>query len=262
VQFVAPVGTDFPAAHLDLLQQSGWDLDGMPRRSIPSIRNWVVYEYDGRRTWILRSDPGDFFELSPRLDDIPSGYRHPKAYVLLAMDLAAQENLAPRLKQSGAIVALDPQEDYIAGNHARIFKLLKSVDIFMPSEEEVYRLLGRRDPLKAAQEFAAYGCRMVVVKLGGDGSLIYDAGTRQSWHIPVYATHVVDTTGAGDSYIGGFMAAYVQSGDPVQAGLAGSVSASFAIEAFGLSHMFVVDAAAARQRLERLAAVYSEVKAR
>jgi ribokinase len=50
----------------------------------------------------------------------------------------------------------------------------------------------------------------------------------------------VDTTGAGDAFCGGFMAMYTLTSDLYNAGLAGAVSASFAVEDFGLSHMFDV----------------------
>lgn len=260
VQFVAPLGSDFPSEHLSHLERAHWDVSGLPRRLVPSIRNWVVYEYDGRRTWILRSNPADFLELSPTWQDIPLAFREAKAAMILAMDLAAQETLASSLKASGALVALDPQEDYIAGNEERILKMLSRVDIFLPSQEEVYRLLGHRDYARAAREFASFGCRIVVVKLGGEGSLIFDQTTGKCIELPVYPAKVVDTTGAGDAYCGGFLAMYVQSHDLVKAGLAGAVSASFAIEEFGLAHMFQVDRSTAQQRLRDLAALYSKKK--
>lgn len=259
VQFVAPVGADFPPEHLSRLKQARWDVSGLPRRQVQSIRNWVVYEYDGQRSWILRSNPDDFLELSPTWEDIPPAFRDTKAAMILAMDLAAQEALATRLKATGALVALDPQEDYIAGNQARILKMLSHVDIFLPSQEEVYRLLGHRDYPRAAREFAGYGCETVVVKMGGEGSLIFDQVTGRCIELPVYPATVTDTTGAGDAYCGGFLAMYVQSQDLVKAGLAGSVSASFAIEDFGLAHMFQVDRSTAEQRLSELAALYSKM---
>ncbi len=254
VQFVAPVGVDFPPEHIQLLKEMGWNTTGLARREIPNIRNWVVYEYDGRRTWILRSDPADFLELSPNLEDIPAGFREAKAGLVLAMDLAAQEGLVPLLKGLGMMVALDPQEDYIFGNQERIFKLLAGVDIFTPSEEEVHRLLGHNDYPRAAREFAGYGPKIVIVKKGGGGSLIFDSRSQCQWELPVYPVPVKDTTGAGDAYCGGFMAMYLMSGDILKSGLAGTVSASFAVEDFGINHMLTVDRQVARQRLNHLSA--------
>ncbi len=249
--FVAPVGADFPAEHLTKLQNSGWDLRGLPRRDIPNIRNWVIYKDNNNRTWIMESDPNDYFALSPTLEDIPADYLDSKAFMILAMDLASQATLAPLLRQRG-LVAVDPQEDYITGNVERILNMLKDVDIYLPSQEEVFRILGHRDDEKACRQFAECGAGIVVIKMGSDGSLIFDSAKDRFYRIPVYPGKVVDTTGAGDAFCGGFMAMYVKSGNLIEAGLAGAVSASFAIEGFGLTHMFGLDRKEAERRLAYL----------
>lgn len=262
VQFVAPVGNDFPKENIEALKNRGWSTQGIPERPLPTTRSWVVYEHDGRRTWIPRSDPTDFYTLSPVPADIPAEFLNAKAYLILAMDLKAQAELAPYLKSLRALVALDPQEDNIVGNQDIVFEMLKSVDIFLPSQEEVHRLLGHRDYERACREFSQYGSKIVVVKLAHEGSLIYDSSRQHYWQIPVYPTHVVDTTGAGDSFSGGFMAMYVRSGDLQASGLAGAVSASYAIEDFGNTHMLEVTPAMAEKRLNELRSVYGSTQRR
>ena len=254
VGFVAPVGTDFPKVHLDSLREAGWDTRGLPERTIPSIRNWVIYQDNNNRQWILESNPDDFLELSPTMADIPTDYLQSRAFVLLAMDLTAQERLVPDLHKIG-LVAVDPQEDYIAGNIDRILAMLKNVDVFLPSQVEVFRILGHHDYERACREFASYGPRIIVIKMGSDGSLIYDHSRNKIWRIPVCKTTVVDTTGAGDAYCGGFMAMYVKTGDLLQAGLAGAVSSSFAIEAMGLNHMLDINPKEAKRRFDELKAL-------
>jgi len=254
VEMVAPVGDDYPESHIARLRQANFDLRGLPRREAPTHRNWVIYEQDGRRTWIARTDPDQFFLLSPLTTDVPQPYRQARAFLILAMDLAAQEDLAFGLCDGDALIALDPQEDYIPGNQARILKMLEYVDIFLPSEIEVERLLGHRDYHQAARQFAGLGCKIVGIKLGAGGSLIYDSRDDRFVRIPVYPTQVVDTTGAGDSFSGGFMARYLQTGDIAQAGVAGTVSAAFAVEGFGLEHLFDVTPSQVRARLERFPA--------
>ena len=137
VQFVAPIGRDFPQANLEALQESGWDLGGMPRRSIPGVWNWVVYEYDGRRTWIPRNPEKNFYHLSPTFEDIPVEFRRARSYLVLAMDLRATEDLVQQLDYTGAIIGLDPLEDYIKGNENRIIDIIRKVDIYLPSQIEV-----------------------------------------------------------------------------------------------------------------------------
>jgi sugar/nucleoside kinase (ribokinase family) len=251
VGFVAPVGNDFPPEHLVHLQETGWDTRGLPKRSVPSIRNWVIYQDNNHRKWILESDEKDFFELSPTISDIPNDYLESKAFMLLAMDLTAQESLSPVLRKIG-LVAVDPQEDYVAGNIDRILSMLRNVDIFLPSQEEVFRLLGHHDYEKACMQLGEHGARIVVIKMGSEGSLIYNTTYRKFIRIPIYETDVVDTTGAGDAYCGGFMSMFVKTGDLRKAGLAGAVSASFAIEGMGLTPMLQTNHSKALARFQKL----------
>jgi sugar/nucleoside kinase (ribokinase family) len=252
---VAPAGADFPEEHLATLNHFGMDTRGLPRRPIRGTHYRVVYADNYQRTWTMLNAKGDFSTLSPGVADIPGDYLEARAFLILAMDLAAQEALAPALRPHG-VVALDPQEEYIPGNQPRVLAILGNVDIFLPSQEEVFLLLGHRDYEQACRLFAGYGPKVVVVKMGQDGSLIFDAQADRFHSIPVFKTTVVDTTGAGDSYSGGFMAMYIRSGDLLKAGLAGTVSASFAIQDFGLTHMFSIGRAEAEQRFQALEASF------
>jgi ribokinase len=152
------------------------------------------------------------------------------------MSLEAQEKLVSWLKEhTNAVVALDTQEDYIAGNKERLKRLISSVDIFMPSQVEVKDLLGHTDLISAARELAELGPPLVVIKNGKDGALVYDRSSDEWFIQPAQSGPVVDTTGAGDAFCGGFMAAYLQNrNDLRQAARAGSISASYAVASFGM----------------------------
>ena len=252
IRFVAPTGKDFPETMTEALRSSGIDCSGMPARDLPVIRNKVHYREDGQRHWTLLSDPDNFFPLSPAPADIPEPFLNAKAFLILAMDMQAQANLAAFLASRNALVALDPQEDYIPGNEQKLLDILQYVHIFMPSLAEVELLLKTKDIERAAKRLSAYGPKIVIIKLGINGSLIYSAAEDRFIRIPIFKTNTVDTTGAGDSYCGGFMTVYAQEKNLVKAGLAGAVSASFAVEGFGLSHMFHIDPAIAEYRFNKL----------
>ena len=258
VRFVAPTGSDFPEMMTETLRSSGLDCEGMPIRDLPVIRNEVHYQENGQRQWTLLSDPDNFFPLSPAPADIPKHFLNAKAFLILAMDMKAQSDLAAYLASRNALVALDPQEDYIPGNEQKLLDILQYVDIFMPSLAEVELLLKTNDAAHAAERLAAYGPKIIVIKLGTNGSLIYSAKDDRFIRIPMFTTDTIDTTGAGDSYCGGFMAVYAQEKNLVKAGLAGAISASFAVEGFGLSHMFHIDPADARDRFNKLSADFQQ----
>ena len=90
--------------------------------------------------------------------------------------------------------------------------LLRLTDIFAPNQSEACQLTGEDDPEKAAARLAEY-CPLVIVKCGADGALARSG--KQIWHSPALKVDVVDTTGAGDSFNAGFLAAHLR-GEPIK----------------------------------------------
>ncbi len=254
-EMVAPIGADFPDAVLARIAAAGLSRDGLPARALPTLRNRVVYAADGSRTWTLYAMEDEFDALSPRTEDIPAAFRAADAVLVLAMTLSAQENLVTHFKGgAGPLVLLDPQEDYIAGNEPALRRLIARADVFLPSAEEVRRLLGHGDWAAAARTFAELGPAIVVIKLGEEGCLVYERARDRLTSVPAIPTGVLDTTGAGDCFCGAFAAALLQNpGDPVAAARAGTVAASFAVEGYGAEPMFAVSTDAARARLRATA---------
>jgi ribokinase len=78
--------------------------------------------------------------------------------------------------------------------------LLPLIDVIAPNETEAAALTGSSDPREAAQHLLAQGVRAALITLGGEGALYCDAGG--PWHCPALAVQAVDTTAAGDAYIG------------------------------------------------------------
>jgi sugar/nucleoside kinase (ribokinase family) len=256
-ELVAPVGADFPESVRQQMRRVGLGDAGFAPRGLPTLRNRVEYFADGTRRWTLFASEEAFDILSPRPLDIPSGYLGAKAFMVLAMTLSAQLVLVPQLRaDTGAIIALDPQEDYIAGNEDKIRAMIAQLDVFMPSAEEVRRLLGITDWSAAARIFAGLGPQVVVVKLGAEGCLVYDRRRDAEFRIPAFpVAEVVDTTGAGDSFCGAFMALYLADPDkPERAARAGAVAASFTVAGYGVAPLFDATPEQVRQRFEQWAA--------
>lgn len=251
-EFVAPVGADEPPALRAIIEQSGLSIEGMSRRSAPTLRNSFVYGSDDTRDAALMSTTADFDLLSPRPADVPERYRRTRAFMILAMTLDAQVDLvsAFRAEHPETMIALDPQDEYIAGHVDEVLALVAKVDVFLPSLDEVRELLGHEDALQAARFFAELGPNIVVIKMGGRGSLSYHAGTGQTVWLPACPARVVDTTGAGDAFCAGFLAALLRDGSLEAAARAGAVAASFAVESFGLSALAAATPSSIRKRTE------------
>jgi sugar/nucleoside kinase (ribokinase family) len=253
-ELVAPVGADFPESVQQQMRRVGLGDAGFAPRGLPTLRNRVEYFADGTRRWTLFASEEAFDILSPTPLDIPPGYLSAKAFMVLAMTLSAQQVLVPRLRaDTGAIIALDPQEDYIEGNEDEIRAMIAQLDVFMPSAEEVRQLLGITDWSAAARIFAGLGPQVVVVKLGAQGCLVYDRRRDAEFRIPAFpVAEVVDTTGAGDSFCGAFMALYLADPDkPERAARAGAVAASFTVAGYGVAPLFDATPEQVRQRFEQ-----------
>jgi hypothetical protein len=115
--------------------------------------------------------------------------------------------------------------------------LLNGLDAFLPSlmEAEAFFRPQRLRVWEMAEAFLGMGCRIVVIKCGANGQLLLDGASRQRWDVPAYSVQPNDVTGAGDAYCGGFLAGPVETGDPLEAALRGSVSSSLVIEGTGRS---------------------------
>jgi ribokinase len=184
------------------------------------------------------STPGQdrqaFTPLCPRSADLPAAYLKVHAAHLSPLPLPAHRDLSTALSKGGIRVTLDPGERYMVP-HMRdeVFSLLPRVHAFLPSEQEVRSMLGPVDPWRAARLFAEAGPKTVVVKAGSKGSLVLDCECNARWQVPAYPGSIVDVTGAGDAYCGGFLVGYDETDDPIIAACYGAVSASFVLQGFG-----------------------------
>ena len=114
-----------------------------------------------------------------------------------------------------------------------IFAFVRGASAFLPSEQEIMRIWGPSDIGVWLRETASrLKCHMVA-KLGERGSLVCDAESGVLIHTPAHPVQVVDTTGAGDGYCGGFVAGLAAGRPLAECAAMGAVSASYVIEACG-----------------------------
>lgn len=241
VGMVAPRGVGFPIAHVDAIVGRGVDGRGITDVPGPAIRYWVLYDADGRRTYVPRSPISAFADTAPLAEQIPDAYWLASCFHLAAMPFTSVERLvaAIRARSSTAMITLDTHEDEIAGFQDRIAAVLPSITAFLPSREEVATWFGWDDPERAIGELGALGQRCTIIKMGGDGSLVHDAVTGRRWHVAIAPGPAVDVTGAGDAFCGGFAAGLVLGDAPADASRRGAASASLSIGGFGALHDWV-----------------------
>jgi len=110
--------------------------------------------------------------------------------------------------------------------------LLPYVDYFLPSLEEASELSGRSDPLESARFFLERGAKVVAVTLGEHGSLIATV-TGEVHRLPAFEVDVTDTTGCGDAYSAGFIAALARGYGPREAGIMATAASGLVATGLG-----------------------------
>lgn len=124
---------------------------------------------------------------------------------LPGLDGEGMARLFRRAKEAGLATALDVTGEVSAEKLPGLTAALKNVDIFLPSLREARRLTGCETAMDAAWALFALGPETVVVKCGPDGCVALSGGAE--YVSPGFPAEVVDTTGAGDAFVAGFLAA-------------------------------------------------------
>lgn len=152
-------------------------------------------------------------------------------FLLPSFDGSGAAELFKAAHRQGAITSMDVTFDTSGRWMDVIRPCLRHLDFFMPSINEASRIAGCDDPAGIARVLMAEGVKNVVVKLGSKGCYVNAGG--EEFTMPAYSVPVVDTTGAGDCFVAGFLTGLVRSLPIRQCAQAGCAAAAFCIGALG-----------------------------
>jgi sugar/nucleoside kinase (ribokinase family)/fructoselysine-6-P-deglycase FrlB-like protein len=233
IALVARRGEDFPAEAFERLTEAGADTSYVVDVLGPTVRNWVIYEPDGRRHWVYRTPFGRSAEVAPVPTDVTPALPGAAVVHVAAMPLANAEAIVAEVRrvEPQVVITLDTHEGWASEPAARVLALAAEVDLFEPSLEELQDLTGDRTPTGGLRALERAGVRRAVVKAGSDGAYVLTGG--RLVHVPALEVDAVDTTGAGDSFCGGVAAGLASGLETVDAVALGVATAGSAIRSSG-----------------------------
>jgi len=240
VSVVAVVGTDFPAAARSQLEHPDLDLSGLEVQEGKTFRWEGVYSRDMSTRETRRTELNVFERFRPKLPDRLRAFTN----VFLAnIDPVLQREVLDQL-QNPRLVLCDTMNYWIHGKRQELLEIMKRVRILIINEEEARELTGEPLTHRAARAILDLGPEAVVIKQGEHGAFLQ----RHDLYFTCPAVpieSVIDPTGAGDTFAGGFFGALARMGRVTDRTLRaavvyGCVMASFTVERFGVEGLLRV----------------------
>lgn len=220
-----------------LLQQlSRYPLSVFDRRiDVPTAICVVLIDEAHERNFLFQ--PGQ--NLALRYEDLDEAVIRDSAFISVGGAMALPEldgegllKLFTLAHASGARTALDMRVSEREYDHALLEACFRKTDYFLPSEREAVWLTGETgSPEKMAQTLHKMGAANCVIKPGAQGCYVSADGIEA--HIPSFPCRCVDTTGAGDTFVGSFLYAKSQGWDTLASARFACAAGSVAVEHVG-----------------------------
>ena len=237
VRIVAVIGEDFGKEQLRVFAGRAIDTAGLEQVAGKTFRWRGQYAGDMNEAQTLETQLNVFERFAPK---IPAGYLDSEFVFLGNIDPVLQLHVRAQLPKA-RLVACDSMNFWIKGRLPELKRTLARVDALIINEGEARMLSGQQNLKKAVTEIQKLGPRIVVIKRGEYGVVLFtEGGIFAAPGYPLEEVH--DPTGAGDTFAGGFMGYLAQQSNLSEANLRravvyGSVMASFAVEDFGLTRL-------------------------
>lgn len=241
-KIVAVIGDDFPLEMIELLHRRNIDTRGVKIEPGKTFHWSGRYEEDPNQRTTLKLELNVFENFKPQL--IPD-YRRADILFLGNIDPDLQEDILDQV-ENPKLVAMDTINHWIESKHGPLFRVLERVDVFFGNDEEVRMMAGEINLIRAGKWLLDKGPSLIVIKKGEHGALL--VGKDFLFSAPAYPSEkVIDPTGAGDSFAGGFLGYLDKIQDFSQeefrkAAVFGSTMASFTIEDFGIERIKALSA--------------------
>ena len=252
VRVVGVVGDDYPLAQLGFLRDRGVDFEGLVRTAGESFFWGGRYSDDFRARVTTETRLGVFADFNPA---VPPAYGDSRVVFLGNIDPELQIKVLDQVR-APRLVAADTMNFWIERTRGALERVLARLDVLLVNDEEAIQLAGDDDLTGAVGRIQDLGPAVVVVKKADDGSIVF--GRDWAFECPAWpVADVIDPTGAGDAFAGGFLGHLERTGSFDREGLCraaayGSAMGSYAVEAFSVDRFRALEASSVARRVRSL----------
>tara|TARA_B100002019_G_scaffold283725_1_gene290484 strand:- start:601 stop:1512 length:912 start_codon:yes stop_codon:yes gene_type:complete len=249
---ISIVGGDFEYKNLKLLKLKGINTDSI--EIVPKGKTFYwkgKYHKDWNKRDTLNTQLNVLADFNPAISE-----ENKKAEIIVLGNLhpEIQNTVLDQVNVSEKCIILDTMNFWMDNALPELMKVIKRVDIIIINDEEALQLSKKDTLFAAANEILSFGPKQIVIKKGEHGAMLFDES--QFFTVPAFPVKkVIDPTGAGDTFAGGF-AGYLSQLDNINfevmklAVVHGTVMASFCVEGFGTSVMESLEKETTNNRLK------------
>lgn len=233
---IAVVGDDFPKEYIKLLEEHKIDLKGLQVKSDEKTFFWSgKYHQNMNQRDTLVTELNVLENFDPI---VPSEYQNTDYLMLGNLSPIVQRTVIERLEEKPKLIVMDTMNFWMDIMMDELLKTIKLVDVLCINDEEARQLSGEYSIVAAAKKIQTMGPKYLIIKRGEHGAFLFGAEGEVFYSPASVVENVIDPTGAGDTFVGGFIGYIAQKDNAAwevmkSAVVAGSAMASFTIEKFG-----------------------------
>lgn len=247
VRITGAIGNDFNKSDLKTLTSRKVNVEGVVNLDLKTFRWEGKYESESPNdaitlgNSIIRGESNVLDSYKPTLFSKNEDPREKFNLFLANGDPSHQLDLINQMTRRADLIGLDTMDFWINNSPNKVKKLFPEIDVLIINENEAKLLTNKNSLKNCIDDLSTMGVKRMVIKLGNYG-LVYSCGTTKFFIPAVLVDRVIDPTGAGDSFAGGFMG-YLSTVENLteqnykEACITGTVMASFCIEEFGLTRL-------------------------
>ncbi len=259
INLVSIVGDDFPTSEIKLLNDRGVDTNGLEVVEGKKSFFWAGRYHDNmNKRDTLVTELNVLADFDPVL---PQEYKNSDYVMLGNLTPEIQLKVLKQMDKRPKLVVLDTMNFWMDVALEGLLEVLKEVDVITINDEEARQLSGEHALVTAAKKIHEMGPRIVIIKKGEHGALLFNEGKIYSAPALPLAK-VFDPTGAGDTFAGGFIG-YLAGKDDLsfdnlkRAIIYGSAMASFCVEEFGIDKLKTLDKDMVNERVQKFVEISS-----